>query len=89
MQGVIVDAVKVHKLRGKALKSLRQNGPEGRIAGQTIKEILTYLGIWEGGEVIEVTNSGAAGHSDGNAGISGHNVRQQWGRAENTRRAVD
>lgn len=89
MQGIVVDAVKVHKLRGKALKSLRQNGPDARIAGETIKEILTYLGIWEGGEVIEVTNSGAAGHPDGVSGASGHNVRQQWGRLTDTGRAVD
>ena len=67
MQVMLVDAVKVHKLKQRAAKCLIQNCHDTHLAGQTIKEILAYLDLWEGGadETADKTYQGAEKHHRG------------------------
>ncbi len=47
MQGKIVDAVKVHRLRRRAVKLFLQNVPTTHAEGLGIEYALKYLGLWE------------------------------------------
>lgn len=58
MQGKIVDAIKVHQLRRRAVKLSLQNVPTTRAEGQGIEYALKFLGLWEDEDEAETTNTG-------------------------------
>ena len=47
MQVRFVDAIKVKRLKERAVRCMAQNVTETRIAGETVKKVLECLDLWD------------------------------------------